>query len=330
MTISQRRNSNPFVVTKAVDLTDDQIQQLWVDVVSTPDAPAELARPSSPMPTYILGGKGSGKTHLMRYHSFELQTLRYDREGLSLREGVSRDGYIGMYLRCSGLNAGRFSGKRQSSELWNEVFAYYMELWFAQSLLNVLIALGIGKDDGDESGLAKAVCSQFDAPIGSDLTSLKEIVFALSRLQKDLDYQVNNCIVSGKLEPSILTTRGKLIFGIPKLLSSRYEFLKNVMFVYSIDEFENLTVSQQTFVNTLVRERELPVTIRVGGRLYGVRTWQTNSAEEEILQNSEYELLPLDERFRARKKTYRDFAHAVIHKRLVAAFESAMIGGAAR
>jgi hypothetical protein len=324
VTASQRKNSNPFVVTKAVDLTDDQIQELWVDVVSTTDAMAELARPSSPMPTYVLGGKGSGKTHLMRYHAFELQTLRYQRDSLSLRTGIAQDGYVGMYLRCSGLNAGRFGGKRQSPELWNEVFAYYMELWLAQSLLKVLIALGAGKEDGDEKELAAVIMGQFDSEPEEIPTGLEEIVSLLSKLQKELDYQVNNCIVSGKLEPSILVTRGNLIFGIPKLITKRYLFLRDVMFVYSMDEFENLTINQQAFINTLVRERELPVTIRVGGRLYGVKTWHTNSAEEEILQNSEYELLPLDERFRAHKKKYKDFSHAIIHKRLLAAFEATM------
>lgn len=70
-------NSNPFSLTKANDLTNDQIQDLWVDVGSS-EAPNSLfnsGRFASPMPTFILGGKGSGKTHLMRYASYALQRL---------------------------------------------------------------------------------------------------------------------------------------------------------------------------------------------------------------------------------------------------------------
>jgi len=318
---SDRRRSNPFVITKAVDLTDEQIQSLWVDVVNEPNAMAESARPASPMPTVILGGKGSGKTHLMRYHSYELQVLRYREAALQVRRGIERDGYIGMYLRCSGLNAGRFSGKRQPEERWRQVFAYYIELWLAQSLLRVAIDLNLGSEDGDEEVLCQEILQLFDKVPEGNAKTLRDIALLLATLQKDLDYRANNCVVTGKLEPEILVTAGKLIFGVPRILSQRYGFLKETKFVFAIDEYENLSEPQQRFINTLVRERELPSTFRIGGKLYGIKTWGTESAEEEILLNSEYELLPLDERYRANKSKYREFANALIRKRLAASFE---------
>ena len=129
MSSTQITQANPFGITKAVDLNDEQILSLWVNVSGAAADFAEFARPQSPMPTFIMGAKGSGKTHLMRYHSFELQTLRHNQRNVSLREGVRSDGYIGIYMRCSGLNSGRFANKRQSPEVWKELFAYYIELW---------------------------------------------------------------------------------------------------------------------------------------------------------------------------------------------------------
>ena len=64
-----------------------------------------MARPKSLMPMFIVGGKGSGKTHLMRHFAFELQKIASQ----SLREFVSSEGYLGVYVRGSGLNASRFS-----------------------------------------------------------------------------------------------------------------------------------------------------------------------------------------------------------------------------
>ena len=57
---------NPFSITKAVDFTDEEIDSNWVDF------PAgggffRLADPKSTMPLFIIGGKGTGRTHLMRY-----------------------------------------------------------------------------------------------------------------------------------------------------------------------------------------------------------------------------------------------------------------------
>lgn len=147
--------------------------------------------------------------------------------------------------------------------------------------------------------------STFDKVPEGNAKTLRDIALLLAALQKDLDYRANNCVVTGKLEPEILVTAGKLIFGVPRLLSQRYGFLKETKFVYAIDEYENLSEAQQRFINTLVRERELPSTFRIGGKLYGIKTWGTESAEEEILLDSEYELLPLDERYRANKSKYR-------------------------
>jgi hypothetical protein len=135
------RSPNPFAITKAVDLDDLQIESFWVAIHAEDDeeAAAEFERPSSPMPTYILGAKGSGKTHLMRHQAFELQAIRHAKNKVYVHDGVKADGYLGIYARCSGLQSGRFSGKRQTSEVWVEIFSYYFELWLAHHLLGDII-----------------------------------------------------------------------------------------------------------------------------------------------------------------------------------------------
>jgi hypothetical protein len=90
---------NPFSLTKANDYSDAQINDYWVDI---PDGNGFLGvlKPASPMPTLILGGKGSGKTHLMRYCSFEIQKLRHSD---ALLQSIKQEGYIGIYTRCEGV-----------------------------------------------------------------------------------------------------------------------------------------------------------------------------------------------------------------------------------
>src|SRR5271170_3729635 len=102
------RIDNPFRITKSNDLTDEQIDQLWVPSGEDEDT---FARPTSPMAMFLLGGKGSGKSHLMRYYSFPLQLIRYKRTGDGLIENLQKDGYVGIYARCGGLNSHRFRGK---------------------------------------------------------------------------------------------------------------------------------------------------------------------------------------------------------------------------
>ena len=312
------RHINPFAITKAVDLNDQQIENLWVKSIGNQQTSSrqELNRPISPMPTFILGAKGSGKTHLMRHQAFELQKLRYNTLGRSLREGISEDGYIGLYLRCSGLQSGRFADKRQSDDLWSELFSYYFELWLAQHMLYVASELSLGADDGNERELVVQILDLFDqAPIPEQYT-LVDLSNCLGNFQKHLDSEINNCLLKGTLDVEITATRGKLIFGIPEVLASRYSFLNDVLFAYDIDEFENLTDNQQIHVNTLIRERERPTTFRIGSRTYGVRTHMTNSGGEANVSGSEYQEIQLDFEFRDHKKQYNKFSLELIAKRL--------------
>src|SRR5439155_7341110 len=124
--------ANPFNLTAAKDFSDEQIREFWVDMPGGGGLLAML-KPNSPMPMLVLGGKGSGKTHLLRYCSFELQKLK---AGKALVRQIKHDGFIGVFMRCEGLNANRFSGKGQSDDLWNSVFQYYMDLFLADLLLS--------------------------------------------------------------------------------------------------------------------------------------------------------------------------------------------------
>src|SRR5260370_34375900 len=123
---------NPFNITRAADFTDQQIEDYWVDLAADGNGFIEMAKPTSEMPMLILGGKGSGKTHLMRYLSYPLQRIRH---GENVIGGIQSDRYIGIYIRCGGLNAARFRDKGQTNEMWADVFAYYMELWLSQLIL---------------------------------------------------------------------------------------------------------------------------------------------------------------------------------------------------
>ncbi len=314
----QRNMGNPFRITKSTDLTDHQILDLWVDVAGE-DALVDVARPASLMPMLILGGKGSGKTHLMRYFSFALQRLRFEKQGLTCLQGVGADRYIGVYLRCGGLNSDRFCGKGQSEDVWKDLFAYYCELWLAQELLDIANTVLSEKAElGDvEQDVARRVEQLFDKWPFPESTDISGVRHAIEHIQKGLDFKINNVSLTGDLDIDILVTRGKLVFGIPRILAAVLQptIGQDVVTVYMLDEFENLTSAQQRFINTLVREKEVASTFKIGARLYGIKTYATYSDGEENQKDSEFELLPLDQKLRT-SKNYPEFCRALIAKRL--------------
>ncbi len=54
----------------------------------------KIIEPSNPRPIFILGGKGSGKTHILRYFSYESQKIRAEINKISLLSQLQKEGYI--------------------------------------------------------------------------------------------------------------------------------------------------------------------------------------------------------------------------------------------
>ncbi len=304
---------NPFNLTKANDFSDAQIQEFWVDMPGGGGLLAML-KPTSPMPMLVLGGKGSGKTHLLRYCSFELQKLR---AGGSMLSKIQQDGFLGVFMRCEGLNANRFSGKGQTDELWNSIFEHYMDLVLADLLLSHVdtILSNNSASTRGRAGFCKALRGLFNPVSLPGLATVDELIQFLRELRAQIDVEVNNCAIKKSLNVNILCTRSRLVFGVPELLRAHFPAFKDIIVLYLIDELENFSVDQQRYIFTLLRERKGPASFKIGARLYGIKTYSTFSGDEVIKEGSEYERLALDELLRDNKK-YPEFARKLVAARV--------------
>ena len=276
---------NPFNVTKAVDLDDKQIGDYWVDLPGSGGF-KDLVKPTSPMPMIILGGKGSGKTHILRYCSYQVQRMRHESD---VGVGLQKEGYIGIYLRCGGLNASRFSGKGQSEEAWSALFQQYMDLWLAELFLTTVSDAFPAVQQSRSS--VRIADELFDVRPESEITSAESLVEELKALRRALDVAINNAALTRRLDVMVQVTPSRLVFGPPKIVAAEVPELDGIQVLYLIDEFENLSKEQQRYVNTLIREKERPASFKIGARLYGVRTYETYSAGELNREGSEYEMV---------------------------------------
>lgn len=302
--------TNPFDITKADDFSNDDIARLWVDLPVGARI-ADILEPTSPMPLLVIGGKGSGKTHLMRHASYPLQKLRAQHQ-LTL---PTAENYVGIYFRCSGLNTGRFAGKGQSNEKWQTVFEYFMELWIGQKVLEVVTdILGYTGHGADvHQNFTDALVADIDTD--ADIRSLAQFLAFLRGEQRKVNYAVNNCPLTERLDVEVKLTRGSLIFGIPRLAADLIPELREVRFLYLVDELEHLLEPHQRYLQTLMRERQHPASFRVGARRYGVSTYETYSAGEVNKRGSEFDEIDLDARMRESPE-YPEFARQLAISRL--------------
>lgn len=290
--------SNPFDITKAVDYTDAEIYKYWVDLGNENHGFERLIKPDTLIPMIIVGSKGSGKTHVMKYFSYELQKIRCLAQSTSMQEGLAREKFIGIYIRCSGFNSDKFSGKGVSAELWSILHSYFWELWIGERLVNVLIDLQKnGSLEGvDETEIVHDILGMFLKPING-INTFDELSSYLLDLQRNVDYQVQNFMFMGQECPQIevLLNTAKLTYGIPALFKEKIAFFKNKYILYLIDELENFSAEQQQLIQTLIREKPASCTFRVGTRPYGIRTLKTLRGVEENHDGSEFEGVFLDE-----------------------------------
>ena len=311
-------SDNPFEVTKAVDFTDAEIAKNWVDLGA--GGFTSLADPSGSMPRFLVGGKGGGRTHVMRYFSSDLQLLRHQEDAL---QGLQSEGFIGIYFRCGGLNARRFQGKGIEPEAWSAVFAYYMDLWLAQQVIQVLDRIQVATSHwapptiavfvAEVSGLFSADGGPSSLEVPLTLVGLSQ---SLQARQKAMDKAVNNAALTRRLDVAIESNPGDLVFDVPRIAQLRLPGLESLHFTYLVDEFENLDAEQQRYINTLIREKRLPSNFIVGSRQYGLRTMSTYAAGEENKIGSEYDLVVLEDAYRGNGEAYSRFCRSLIRRRL--------------
>ncbi len=308
-------HANPFEVVKSVDFSDEEINEYWVDLAESRDQFTEIIKPLSPTPMILLGGKGSGKTHVVRHYSYNLQRIRNKAD---IYKGVLSEGFLGVYFCLGGLNEGRFKGKGLERYQWTEIFVYHLDLSLAQQTLETFDRFlndASLKDKVNEVSLCQSIASLFSPPITTP-NSINEFITYLESKRREIDNAVNNCAFTNKLNVEILTNRGALVLKIPEMLVKVIPEGKHLKLLYLFDEIENVNIDVQIYLQTLIREcRKTASSIKLSGRLYGLKTRETYCDGEKNVEGSEYETLTLDEKLRD-YNGYDDFIVRLCLRRL--------------
>ena len=309
---------NPFAVTKATDLSDSEINDTWVDWPA-PGGFVERVSIRSPIARIITGGKGAGRTHLMRHYSATVQVIRGGEDAI---EQIRRDGVLGIYAPCSGLNSSRFRDRGQTPEKWQRIFGHYVDVWLAQVALAAFDAAtkSLPPSQQEERAIATDVQDLFHGTGLSSGPSLADLRDDLHHMQRQIDLAVSLAAVrpGSSLDLPVQPAPGSLVFGVPAALRHHYKAFANITYLYLIDEFENFDDEHQRYINSLVRERTLGVSFMIGVRTFGFQTPHTLRTGEANKRGAEIDQITLDRGYTRDRQSriYKDFCRKVVGRRL--------------
>ena len=310
---------NPFSVTKATEFTDIQINEYWVDYnFEEKQSILSILNPTEYLPKYVLGGKGCGKTHVLRYFSYNIQKIRKSKD---ISRILNEDKYIGIYSVLDGLNSSRFEKKGINIDEWKSVFEYYFELYNCDKLLTIIkdIFNDLNFSISEEKSFVDNIIKLFYVNENQEsINNIASLANYLTTLRRKIDLEIVNAPFNRKLEYSsvkILFSPGDLLFGIPTILVKQFQIFENVKFIYILDEYEKLFEWQKIFINTLVWDKKIPCTFWIGARKHGYTTRLTKSGEE-LKPGSEFQPIHLDSVIRKNNELYKLFAKELYLNRL--------------
>ena len=277
------------------------LKEKLFDLFTEPSYFPEL---DSDVPVVLMGGRGTGKTTVLRGLSYQGKFALSDKRPETVKGWEN----IGFYLRVDTNRVTAFSGPEVEPERWQKLFGHYANLilcdlvfefieWYEQSTSETCQL-----DEGVIKNISKSLCVEESTSVNSIRKNIESAII-------EFESHINN-ITDG--EPIKLSLQGAPIDLLVKSLASLTEF-KGKTFSFLIDEFENLSDEQQKVLNTLIKHASDLHTFKIGVRELGWRCRTTLNAHEQLQSPADYRLIDIAGRLEA---NFSQFAERVCNARL--------------
>jgi hypothetical protein len=298
---------NAFIRNRAEEF-DRDVWSTYVLPLYFPQLGLHEARKSQ----VLEGGRGCGKTALLRYLSYPSQ---FSPSRMVVPQAAFQT--IGLYLKADSTYFSGFTGYGKSEQHWQDIFEHALCLALAEQIVGSMRALNCTSERlGRYGQLQKldfkdAVQGFAGDEVPADLAGFERWL----RLQRQLLSKWFKNFESTQ-PPTLLPLTG-FLGALIEELRSKLTYLSSSVFAVYVDEYENLLDYQQRFVNTMIKGGEPPLIFHVAMKPNGMRTRQTIGTES-IQETADYRLIPLDEYL---KPTFNLFCAELFFFRLISETE---------
>lgn len=238
-------------------------------------------------PRRITGGRGSGKTMLLRYlsHHSQFSTSRLSGDNFNFSS-------IGLYWRADTNFLTMFTKQGVDEENWIRLFKHYMVLEISSEVLSSIMSISksnfSGVNSHDLNGLKFLELQDYVGDVPTDYEGVRKYI---KRKIRECESAVHNPkeISNIKIFPDSF-----LIEGIIGAVKDGISALKESNFCVFIDEYENLLEYQQRTINTRIKHSQFPLIYHVAMKRNGMETSKTLGTES-IQGIADYRNFDLDE-----------------------------------
>jgi hypothetical protein len=256
-------------------------------------------------PCVLIGGRGTGKTTVLRGMSYQGQ-LAMSGNDPSL---IQNWRYFGLYYRVDTNYVAAFKGLELTEDRWARWFAHFINLEFSALILDFIEWYRLRTSHLVE--LDRKILQRISLSLNlRPCATLDELADEIDTAKVSLQAAVNNV---GDDPPILLSMQAAPINLLAEALSALTLFA-NKQFFFLVDEYENLEDYQQQVVNTLIKHAKPSYTFKIGVRELGWRERATRNPNERLTHPADYARINIRENFSATR--FSEFAKRVCNGRL--------------
>jgi hypothetical protein len=255
-------------------------------------------------PCLLIGGRGTGKTTVLKSLSYEGQFVLRGRDAKTIPAWQ----YYGIYYRVNTNRVTAFQGPELAPERWTKVFAHYFNLLICDSALRFLEWYTLHFPTSTplpEVGCAK-VAKSLNLPAYKTLRDLGD---GVESALIEFEAYINNVADNPKVPLSIQGSPLDILF---EQISNLPQF-KGKHFFVLLDEYENFEDYQQQVINTLIKHCGQLYTFKIGVKELGWRRRTTLNENEQLISPADYVRIPVMEKLEG---AFDDFALKICNDRI--------------
>lgn len=223
---------------------------LWEDFVIPPFYDG-LGLLTAKKPRVVVGGRGCGKTSLLRYLCHQTQ-FSNKRSNITETDILN----IGIYWRVDTQFAKMLSKRGFEDDSWNRAFEHLSVLMMCQEILKSLESIANSSFEFFESSNLNSfdfsILNSFRSEVPNDFSELKKFI------RREINYFQTWAGSIRTVEQPVFFPL-KFVKELVAEIKSQNDLFKNTDYLVYVDEYENLLVDQQRLINTWIKHSEMPL-----------------------------------------------------------------------